>query len=250
MLLFSTRCIELLSYGRDGPQVPLLPCGAVRNIIKWDRLPSPTQKSPQKMDYPNEDLPERQLSLLETVKLHRRAVEVWNEKGNNAGVDDRAQCINTILCGRWHDPDLRMSLNARQGALIPDLDDCTVTRDYDSIIGLTDHIPYDAPLSIYPVPSFKFTITRPAHIYATVYTSPVCYEAMSPLLNLTSCAVHSGCVGSRTYPSCAHGMHCYNFTKASAPTCSPSLVRWQGTIPWRGSNSTGTAVQSMCPTHH
>lgn len=173
------------------------------------------------MDYPNEPLPDRQLSLLETVKLHRRAVEIWNEMGNNATVDDRSQCINTILCGRWPDPELRMSLNARQGALVPDLADCTVTRDYDSIIGLTDDLPYTIPLSIYPIPSFKFCITRPVHIWATVFTQPVCSIPLFEVAQSHLASYWSGCIGQGPPPPRSNGVYCHNLEKASASSSSP-----------------------------
>lgn len=126
------------------------------------------------MHYPHEPLPNVQLSFSQLVATYRYASQTLNDIGEGSTIQDKSDFINTVLCGRLKEPLKRLNLNARQSADIPTLDQCTIARDFDSIIGITDTLPYTAPISIFPVPSFKDTLTKKVHLTGSAFLQPVC----------------------------------------------------------------------------
>lgn len=137
------------------------------------------------MSYPNENLPFDQLSLEEIVLMYRNALRDLNDLGDEATTKDRAEFVNTVLCGRWGDPPARFCLNGMQDAGEINLDDYEITRDFDSIIGVTDTLPYTMPLAIFPVPSFRDTLTKDVHIDGLAFLDSVCFSSISVLHPLT-----------------------------------------------------------------
>ncbi|KAG1823821.1 uncharacterized protein BJ212DRAFT_1262604 [Suillus subaureus] len=64
----------------------------------------------------------------------------------------------------------RISLNAQQGvAPLPPRPETTITRDIDSVIGVSRSLPYTTALSVWPVPPFKETLTRDNHLKSHAY---------------------------------------------------------------------------------
>ncbi|KAG1823820.1 uncharacterized protein BJ212DRAFT_1476684 [Suillus subaureus] len=64
----------------------------------------------------------------------------------------------------------RISLNAQQGvAPLPPRPETTITRDIDSVIGVSRSLPYTTALSVWPVPPFKETLTRDNHLKSRAY---------------------------------------------------------------------------------
>lgn len=61
----------------------------------------------------------------------------------------------------------RVRLNARAGASCT-ADDFEVWRDYDSVVGITNSLPYVEPIHIYTVPDFKRTIKKGIHQTITI----------------------------------------------------------------------------------
>ncbi|KAK7675980.1 hypothetical protein QCA50_014254 [Cerrena zonata] len=116
------------------------------------------------MSYPNEDLPFDQLSLKEIVYMYRNSLRELIALGDHAKTSDRAKFANTVLCGRWGDPPARLSLNGMQDAGAVNLNHYEITRDFDSVIGITDNLPYTHPLAIFPVPPFRETLTQDVHL--------------------------------------------------------------------------------------
>lgn len=104
---------------------------------------------------PHEDLPFEQISFRHFV----RHAQVLLQAGNVAAF------IQFVLCGRKIMQDgtqSRVIVNARQGASAPNmaLDTCQITRDLDSIIGISRNLPYTAPLALYPLPPFRDTLKK------------------------------------------------------------------------------------------
>ncbi|KAI6142091.1 hypothetical protein BKA82DRAFT_4018243 [Pisolithus tinctorius] len=73
----------------------------------------------------------------------------------------------------WDGVDLddqqNVTLNVLQG--IQGIQDITVTHDYDSLIGTTKTLPYRAPLTVWPAPSFRDTLTDQV-VYVPMHKTP------------------------------------------------------------------------------
>lgn len=128
--------------------------------------------------YPDEIFPAFTLSLHE-----------FNEKAYNLLVaehDDplKPEFVNLVLAGRCFAPsqdeeagqeeeiEHRVHINVRQGLASAEDKEFNVTRDYDSIIGITENLPFRVPLAIYPIPNFKESLSGSIHITKMI-TSPV-----------------------------------------------------------------------------
>ncbi|KAL7283872.1 hypothetical protein ACG7TL_001142 [Trametes sanguinea] len=74
--------------------------------------------------------------------------------------------VRLMLAGRieLNDEQRRVFVNAIQRSSPARSEDCTLTGDFDSLIGVTRSLPITVALSIYPVPSFKYTLTKDVHI--------------------------------------------------------------------------------------
>lgn len=82
--------------------------------------------------------------------------------------------LKFVLAGRrgMHLEDQTdVSLNTAQG--LPPFRRVTVTRDYDSLIGITRGLPYRVPMAIWPVPPFRDVLKQNAHILASVWVDGV-----------------------------------------------------------------------------
>lgn len=106
------------------------------------------------MDHPDEDLPELQLSLRQFVTL---AQHLYDPNGQ-----DTDSFVRFILAGRWEGH--RVFINARQGASAPSKGQYISRGDIDSVIGITRDLPFRVPLRVFPVPSFRDTLTDNNHI--------------------------------------------------------------------------------------
>ena len=121
--------------------------------------------------FPNEPLPPFQLNLEALVNLYKAATQRFN---NSPEDEDRLEkLVNCILCGRWPEPSCRMVLNVAQGLDPISLHDCQVSRDIDSIIGISDTLPYTSPMAVFPIPSFKETLTTDVHLKGLACVNPV-----------------------------------------------------------------------------
>jgi hypothetical protein len=105
------------------------------------------------MNYPDEDLPELQLSLRQFVAiagvLHARE-------------QDSDAFVRFVLAGRWKGH--RIFINSRQDAAAPPKGQYIFRRDFDSAIGVTRDLPFIVPLAVFPVASFRDTLTTDNHI--------------------------------------------------------------------------------------
>lgn len=124
-------------------------------------LPSSTMRQP------DEDLPHKQVSLQEFLQI---ADNLLYEK------QDVYKFVRFVLAGRYigEGPMSRVFVNAKQG-LHTGLPDgaVNVTRDYDSILGISNDLPYMSALAVFPLPPFKETLKKNNHMCSLAYNSRV-----------------------------------------------------------------------------
>ena len=91
--------------------------------------------------------------------------------------DEDYQVCLAALCGRYFDEnrqiERRIFLNPREEAAMPprsatyaycDEGHYRVHRDYDSMFGMTKRLPYSRSLHVFPIASFRDTLSRPVHL--------------------------------------------------------------------------------------
>ncbi|KAJ3017269.1 hypothetical protein NUW54_g622 [Trametes sanguinea] len=127
------------------------------------------------MNPPDEHLRPLQLGLPDLLD---RAKTLLNQ-----GFTD--EFVLLMLAGRTEEDGdrRRVFVNSIQQSSAARPNTCTLTGDFDSLIGVTKKLPLNVPLSIYPVPSFKFTLTKDVHVGI-----PITVRGVS--LAGTSVAVH------------------------------------------------------------
>ena len=92
--------------------------------------------------------------------------------------------IRAVLSGRYYDgyTERRIYVNATKGLPLgslapwgvpPDFDQYQLSRDYDSIIGYSDNLPYSKPIGVYAVAPFKDSIRKDLHIKTRIRTVDV-----------------------------------------------------------------------------
>jgi hypothetical protein len=129
--------------------------------------------------FPHEKLPEVQLSLHD---FNQKARTILNERAVE-------EFVSAVLAGRWRnavvahngeeseEQEYRATidpfLHCYQGNDLGD--NITVTRDFDSLIGITRNLPLTCPLAMYPVPNFRDSLTRTNHL-----TRMIRYQVRTP----------------------------------------------------------------------
>ena len=121
--------------------------------------------------FPHEPLAIKQVSLEQIVAAYRLAMRTFY--GNNDPGNTLDKLINVILCGRWPQPRCRLVLNVAQGVQPIRREDCKITRDVDSVIVITDTLPYTDPLAVFPIPSFRDTLTDDVHLKGAAFITEV-----------------------------------------------------------------------------
>lgn len=107
------------------------------------------------MRYPDEILPHLQLGIPDLVARAKAALD--------AGFSD--DFVALMIAGRAtvDGEDHRIVASGYQNVEPARLEDCTLTGDFDSLIGFTPRLELKVPLSVYPVPSFKHTLRTSVH---------------------------------------------------------------------------------------
>ena len=123
--------------------------------------------------YPNEPHAVSYFSLGDAVLLYRSAVRDNHIDTDHATEKEQETFVNNLLCGRWDEQHRRMALDPCLGVAAPGIDEVTITRDVDSLFGITKNLPYNAPLSVFPVPSFSETLKTNVHLNGPVLTPTV-----------------------------------------------------------------------------
>lgn len=114
------------------------------------------------MEYPDEVLKESQISLKNFVTL---AGLLYSSGETDA-------FLRFVLAGRFGEgKQTRIFLNACQGASPPEIGKYEVKSDIDSIVGVSSDLPYNVAMAIFPLPSFRDTLTENNHL---IYQSSLC----------------------------------------------------------------------------
>ena len=87
---------------------------------------------------------------------------------------ERMSFLKFILAGRKGldlDTQRNVTLNVCQG--LDEITQVTTTRDFDSLIRTTRTLPYSAPLTVWPAPPFRDTLTKNNHVTAIAFDNEV-----------------------------------------------------------------------------
>jgi hypothetical protein len=113
------------------------------------------------MDYPDEILEEHQLSLNQFVTVAQHL------SSEGEGLNSEA-FIRFVLAGRYPNSvstnSSRVFINSGQSASLPADAPLQMYSDVDSVIGITRDLPYTLPMAIFPLASFRDTLTQDVHI--------------------------------------------------------------------------------------
>lgn len=114
------------------------------------------------MLYPDEDLPELQLSLHQYVDMATGLLQ---------HPSDIFDYCRMVLAGRAkvEGVEHRIFVNARQDLPNIEPEDWVRTRDYDSLCGCTSDLPFSHHLGVFAVAPFKETLTKSNHLTAKAY---------------------------------------------------------------------------------
>ena len=120
--------------------------------------------------YPDEDLPQLQMSLREFVE---KATDILT------GPNDIYEFCRMVLAGRLDVDGVqhRIFVNARQDLEPIHPSRFTLTRDYDSISACSKNLPFTVPFSVYPVAPFKEILTKDNHLIGKAYDRQVSGKA-------------------------------------------------------------------------
>lgn len=119
------------------------------------------------MRAPDEELPQKQVTLQEFLQIADGLL--YNQQ-------DVFQFVRFMLAGRYTGDGAmaRAFVNVKQGLHtgLPD-NEVTVTRDYDSIIGISQDLPYMSALAVFPLAPFKETLKKNNHMKSLAFDSRV-----------------------------------------------------------------------------
>ena len=107
--------------------------------------------------YPDDALPQATLSLAE---FNGHARRILNSNSRHRVEDFMA----FVLAGRIDTPEgtARVELDPFSDAN-DDGHNWSFTRDFDSLLGTSTDLPFRVPISIYPIPSFRDTLSKGVH---------------------------------------------------------------------------------------
>lgn len=148
------------------------------------------------MQPPDEDLCGIQVSLSEFVSVAQHLYTL----------EDTEDFLRFVLAGRLKRDDMtaRIFINARQGVLAPPISQYQLHRDIDSLIGVTRNLPFRLPMSIFPLASFRDSLTKDNHLKCTLS-----YPQVGRLLSTSGILTDS--------PTFIRMLQGFHFTKF--PTC-------------------------------
>lgn len=109
------------------------------------------------MSYPDETLKERFLSLAEFVKISSFL---------ETEIKEEIASVRYALAGRFAEEagEIRVFLNSTLGVEAPPLGQYTLRRDIDSMIGITRDLPFRVAFALFPLASFRDTLTKDNHL--------------------------------------------------------------------------------------
>lgn len=116
--------------------------------------------------YPDEDLPQLQVSLEEWVNIARR---ILTEEGPHTFVRFALGGRVTNHAGVLH----RVYVNACNDAQDLEAGAYSLSRDVDAAVGLCATLPFSEPLAVFPLPSFTDTLKKDNHIMGHAFDREV-----------------------------------------------------------------------------
>lgn len=98
--------------------------------------------------------------------------------------------VHFVLAERvkWDGEECRVFLNPHLSALVPELvemgevameDTCQLTQDYNSVINISRTLPYNHPLAVYPLRSFKDALMSDNHMKYSITRHDVSLESFN-----------------------------------------------------------------------
>ncbi|KAG1793321.1 uncharacterized protein HD556DRAFT_1238042 [Suillus plorans] len=121
------------------------------------------------MQYPDETIDISQLTMKEFVGHSRH---LFTQMQDDQTEVDFIRFVLAARVGPLADEELdqyQVRLNCLQG--IPTPPEIDITRDLDSVIGVSDTLPYTSTLSIWPLPPFRETLKKDNHVKSRAYNS-------------------------------------------------------------------------------
>ena len=114
-------------------------------------------------------------------RFNRLASTILNGPGDNV-----YEYVLAVLAGRYYEGnDLRrIYIDGLYGLThptacsydeVPTAQQYKISRDYDSILGYSDSLPYKMPIAIFPVPPHRETLAKKVHITVPCRSRSVCH---------------------------------------------------------------------------
>lgn len=117
--------------------------------------------------HPDEPLPSTQVSLEQFLDILKQELDDQNIK----------KFLKGAMAGRHfaNGDERRIFVNPLQDKpeITHNPPNYTVTRDYDSAIGVTRDLPFSRPLAIFPLTPFKETLKKTNHVTGLAFDSNV-----------------------------------------------------------------------------
>ena len=113
------------------------------------------------LQHPDEAQDSLQLSLTQFVAVAQALSPSESEPHQ-----DPSAFVRFVLAERleMNQKAVRVSINAKQGSRPPPVGQYQLFRDIDSVIGMTPDLPFQRPLAIFPLPSFRDTLMKDNHL--------------------------------------------------------------------------------------
>jgi hypothetical protein len=82
----------------------------------------------------------------------------------NINPDDDAAFIRFVLCGEYENQGMKQVFIDPMQNLVDPGHPLTISRDYDSVLGIADDILIDGPISVFAVPHESYALKTSIHI--------------------------------------------------------------------------------------
>lgn len=122
--------------------------------------------------YPDErELDALQFSFMEFCEKAKQLYTDLQRSGTDDEEIHHAKLFyRFVLAGRARtEEDIPRHITLNTLDNLPDVNDFNITRDYDSLIGISDDLPYTSHIQLTPVPPFTSTLKTSNHMKAKSY---------------------------------------------------------------------------------
>ena len=123
--------------------------------------------------YPDEPLPTLTLSIKEFNEI---AYQLLDYSHSNRVDPMHHKFVNFVLSGRYtvlpHGQEHRVHIDVTKDVTpTQDIQSLKLCRDYDSIIGLTENLPFRVTMAMHPIPPFSMSLKKSNHLMKTIITA-------------------------------------------------------------------------------